>query len=719
MRSLPTFPKKIKNLANLASAVLQILATQNRPLSKREIARYLHIKGTQARVTLKDLLTELIKNGKILHQRHLYLLPPTTEQPFIRGQFLPLTVTHIDEDGHVMGKDPNQGFILQLHTKRLHKHLVPGMQVLGKITGHREGIWTAEIIRYLEKPTRTLIGVFSQHPRGGGMLIPCERQQSKDSWRRLSSQEADNLTDGDVVVYTAIRNGTVKIIERIGTKDDPGLFSRMAIHAYDIPFIFPKQALDEAATGIVPPLGKRQDLRHIDFVTIDGEDARDFDDAVWATPDTDPKNPEGWHLWVAVADVSYYVRPGSELDHEAYTRGNSVYFPDRVVPMLPEALSNELCSLKPHVDRACMAVEMTITNQGKMRNFHFHRALMRSRARLTYTQVQKAIDGKPDQVTTPLLSSVIQPLYTAFRCLAHEREHRGTLELNIAEREVIFDDKGRVKEIVPKARLDSHRLIEEFMIAANVAAARTLSAKDYPCLYRIHDAPDHMRVANLRDFLKKLSYTFAKTITPTPHQFNALLDETVKTPHQRLIHDLVLRTQAQARYNPVNIGHYGLGLKHYCHFTSPIRRYADLIVHRALIEALSLSDDDDRSVLKQRTHLTRIGDHISETERTAATAERDVFKRFASASLVSVINQTLPAVIVGVTRSGIFVEINGSGAEGFIPRVALPGYFLFDPLRHCLYSRKGSSTFQLGQTIRVMILEINSLIPEIRLRLVL
>jgi ribonuclease R len=718
---LPTPPKKTKTIANLASAILQILATQNRPLSKREIARHLHIKGTQARVTLKELLAELTRDGKILHQRHLYLLPPTTTQPFTRGQFLPLTLTHIDEDGRIMGQAPNQELVLHLHTKRLHRHLVPGMQVLGKITGRGEGdVWTAEIIRCLEKPTRTVIGLFSKQAQGGGgLLIPCERQQGPDGSRRLSPQEADKLNDGDVVVYTAARDGKVKIIERLSNKDDPRLFSRMAIHTHDIPSIFPKQALDEAATGTVPPLENRQDLRHIDFVTIDGEDARDFDDAVWATPDTDPKNPHGWRLWVAVADVAYYVKPGSELDHEAYTRGNSVYFPDRVVPMLPEALSNELCSLKPNVDRACMAVEMIVTDQGKMRSSHFHRGLMRSRARLTYTQVQDAIDGKPDQLTTPLLTHIIQPLYAAFHCLNKEREHRGTLELNIAERQIVFDAQGRVSAIAPRPRLDSHRLIEEFMIVANVAAARTLGAKDYPCLYRIHDTPDHIRVANLRDLLKKLSHTFAKTIAPTPHHFNALLSQTLQTPHQRLVHDLVLRTQAQARYNPINIGHYGLGLKHYCHFTSPIRRYADLIVHRALIEALSLGNDNDRPVLSQRTHLTRIGDHISQTERTAATAEREVFKRFAATSLLSAINQTLPAIIVGVTLSGIFVEINSSGAEGFIPKAAFPGHLLFDPLRHCLYSRKGSLNFQLGQTIRVMILEINSLIPEIRLRLVL
>ncbi|MEI8296012.1 MAG: VacB/RNase II family 3'-5' exoribonuclease, partial [Alphaproteobacteria bacterium] len=471
--------------------------------------------------------------------------------------------------------------------------------------------------------------------------------------------------------------------------------------------------------GHCPTAEKRQDLRHIDFVTIDGEDARDFDDAVWATPDTDPKNPQGWCLWVAVADVAHYVKPGSELDHEAYRRGNSVYFPDRVVPMLPEALSNELCSLKPNVDRACMAVEMTITNQGKLRHSRFYRALMRSRARLTYTQVQNAIDGKPDQLTAPLLPSIIQPLYAAFNCLTREREHRGTLELNVSELQIIFDDQGRVATIAPRPRLDSHRLIEEFMIAANVCAAHTLSTKDYPCLYRIHDTPDHIRVANLTNLLKKMSHTFAKTIAPTPHHFNALLKQTSNTPHQRLIQDLVLRTQAQARYNPVNIGHYGLGLKHYCHFTSPIRRYADLIVHRALIEALALGDDVDRPVLKQRTHLTRIGEHISETERTAATAEREVFKRFAATSLQSSINKTLPAVIVGVTGSGVFVEINASGAEGFIPKAAFPGYLLFDPLRHCFYNRKGSQSFQLGQTIRVTIIDINPLIPEVRLRLVL
>lgn len=705
-----------KTLAHLTSAILQILAIQNRPLSKREIVRHLHIKGTQARVTLKELLLDLIKEGKVIHQRHHYLLPQTTSHPFRHGQFIPLTLIPSDEDGSIRGKALNQEPILHLHSKRHHRHLTPGMQVLGKITGRKGDTWTAEIIRCLEKPARTLIGRFLKHPRGDGTLMPCNHHQGTS--HHLSAEEASTLKDGDVVAYTTVSNRTVKIIKHLGHKDDQQLFSRLAIHTHDIPTTFSKLALDEAAMGKVPPVDNRTDLRHIDFITIDGEDARDFDDAVWATPDTDPKNLHGWRLFVAIADVAYYVKPGSELDHEAYRRGNSVYFPDCVVPMLPEALSNELCSLKPNVDRACLAVEIIVTSQGKIRLSHFYRALMRSRARLTYTQVQEAINGEANHLTTSLLPSVIHPLYKAFHCLTQERERRGTLELNVAERQVIFDAQGQVKEIAPKLRLDSHRLIEEFMIAANVAAARALSAKDYPCLYRIHDTPDHMRVANLREVLKKLSYTFPKTMTPLPQHFNGLLAQTIETPQQRLIHDLVLRTQAQARYSPINIGHYGLGLKHYCHFTSPIRRYADLIVHRALIDALGLGNEGDHAVLKQRPQLTRIGDHISTTERTAATAERDVFKKFAAASLLPALGQVLPAVIVGVTRSGVFVEINSSGAEGFISKTAFSGHLLFDPTRHCLANRKGSFILQLGQSIRVKILEINSLIPDIRLSLV-
>ena len=553
----------------------------------------------------------------------------------------------------------------------------------------------------LPRPHNELhLGLFKAN-RSGGELVPCHR---KDPFPGVACnrETAEKLNDGDVVLYHASRARGVEIESVLGSIENPKIFSLMAIHAHQLPFEFDQDTIDLANNGKIPPLGNRTDFRDLPLVTIDGEDARDFDDAVWAAPDADPRNEGGWRVIVAIADVAYYVRPSDILDKEAYRRGNSVYFPDKVVPMLPEALSNGLCSLKPNEDRGCLAVEMIISSNGKMKSHRFKRGLMRSKARLTYNQVQQAIDGDFDKTTKPLWEDVLKPLYGVYQSLLKARKNRGTLDLNIPEHQVIFNEDGSVKSIALRTHQESHQLIEELMIAANVAAAKTLLVKNWPTLFRIHDSPDSVRVDNLKMFLKTFKIEIPKTKTFNPLHFNQILKATTGSPHMRFIHDLVLRSQSQAKYAPTNIGHFGLSLAHYCHFTSPIRRYADLVVHRSLIAALDLGDDGQNPLPLEV--LEMIGDHISSTERLASSAEREVMDRFHAAYLENQVGKDFDATIVGVSTAGIFVGLSETGAQGFIAKSHLPGdYFIFDDHHHRYIGSKTKKVYQLGQPINVIL----------------
>ncbi|MBY0281695.1 MAG: ribonuclease R [Alphaproteobacteria bacterium] len=559
----------------------------------------------------------------------------------------------------------------------------------------------ADSKKRLPRPHNELhLGLFKTG-RFGGQLVPCHR---KDPFPGVSCNPeiAAKLNEGDVVLYHANRARGVEIERVLGSIDNPKIFSLMAIHAHQLPFEFDQDAIDLANNGKIPPLGNRTDFRDLPLVTIDGEDARDFDDAVWATPDPDPRNEGGWRIIVAIADVSYYVRPSDALDKEAYERGNSVYFPDRVVPMLPEALSNGLCSLRPDEDRGCLAVEMIISSNGKLKSHRFKRGLMRSKARLTYNQVQRAIEGDFDNTTEPLWEEVLSPLYGAYQSLLKARKSRGTLDLNIPEHQVVFHEDGSVKNIVLRTHQESHQLIEELMIAANVAAAKTLLVKNWPTLFRVHDTPDSVRVDNLKMFLKSFKIEIPKTKTFNPLHFNQILKATTGSPHMRFIHDLVLRSQSQAKYAPTNIGHFGLSLAHYCHFTSPIRRYADLVVHRSLIASLGLGDDGQEPLPLEV--LEMIGDHISSTERLASSAEREVMDRFHAAYLENQVGKDFHATIVGVSTAGIFVGLSETGAQGFIAKSHLPGdYFIFDEHQHRYIGSRTKTVYQLGQPINVIL----------------
>jgi ribonuclease R len=695
---------------DLRKTVLELLASSDKPLTKNQIARQLGVKGDE-RIALKQLLADLQEEGKL--DRGTRRRITVTERPFAVGHVLVAEIIQIGENAELIAipldwkhefPAPQIELLPSRRThfshKTIHNTLGIGAHVLVRLQKQVHDKWQAEVIKKLEKAPKVHLGIFTRSRDGNGRLSSCHRKDTFPG-AKLSAKESSEFVDGDIIAYTVTAAQGTKIHEKIGHIDNPRTFSQMAIYAHHLPHIFSEEAISLSKQGRVPDLSNRSDLRDIPLVTIDGEDARDFDDAVWAASDQDPRNPGGWRIIVAIADVAYYVRPGDALDQAARERGNSVYFPDRVVPMLPEALSNELCSLKPHVDRACLAVDMIISKDGKIKSHHIKRGLMRSQARLTYTQTQQAIDGSPDKTTESIMDSVIKPLYGAYQSLAKARMRRGTLDIEQTERQVIFGDDGHIKQVIPRPRYDSHRLIEEFMIAANVAAARTLGAKGWPCLYRIHDAPDALRVANLRQTLRKMKIQFTKATKPQPAQFNQLLMETRNSPVAQMISELVLRSQAQARYSPLNIGHFGLSLTQYAHFTSPIRRYADLIVHRSLISALELGTDglEDKS-----THLVSVADHISATERQAALAEREVLDRFVTAYHVPHVGEIFKATIVGVTKVGLFVAIIETGAQGFIPRGSIRGdIFFHDEDNHCLIGKRSKKKYQLGSRLDVLL----------------
>jgi ribonuclease R len=503
----------------------------------------------------------------------------------------------------------------------------------------------------------------------------------------------------------------------LGDVSDPRNLSLVAIFEHEIPLDFPPEAVAEAERVAVAPAGKREDLRDVPLITIDGADARDFDDAVWAEADDDPSNPGGWHLLVAIADVAWYVRPDGPLDRTAYDRGNSVYFPDRVVPMLPEVLSNGWCSLRPDEERACMVAEMWIGAEGDLRKHRFGRAMMRSAARLTYEQVQAARDGHPDDTAGPLAAPVIEPLYGAYECLLKARKKRGTLELDLAERHIVMNDDGTVRSIEPRPRLDSHRLIEEFMITANIAAAQRLEALRQPCMYRVHDQPDPVKIEALREVMETIGLRLARGQVIRPGALTALLAKAQDTPVAAMVSGLVLRAQSQAVYSPENIGHFGLALTHYAHFTSPIRRYADLLVHRALIAGLKLGEGALPADAGAR--FAEAGEHISATERRASAAERDATDRLTASFLQGKIGMIAQGTVNGVTRFGLFVTLDESGADGLIPISHLPDdFYIHDEGSHSLVGRRWGRRYHLGERISVRLREANPLTGGIILDLV-
>ncbi len=521
----------------------------------------------------------------------------------------------------------------------------------------------------------------------------------REEWRVVSENEA-KVAEGDVVRAEPVPtppglHPAARIVERLGREGDGRLASLLSILEAGIPIKFPQEALDEAKALGPAPLGAREDLRALPLVTIDGPDARDFDDAVFAEA-----TAEGFRLVVAIADVAHYVRPGTALDRVARERGTSVYFPDRVVPMLPEALSNHWCSLKPGEDRPCLFVEMTIDAEGNKLRHRFGRGLMRSRARLTYEAVEA---GEVPRALRPLVGD----LRAAYEALARARIARGALDLDFPEYAVQLDEAGVVRALEPRPRLTSHRLIEEFMIAANVAAAEELD-RHGGGLFRVHDAPAEDKLAPLLATLELMGLALPARHRLTPRDFARLLERAAGRPEFPLLQEMVLRAQAHAAYAPDNIGHFGLALPRYTHFTSPIRRYADLVVHRALIAGLGLPEEGGH--VESEAELEALGLSLSALERRAESAERRAKDRYVATYLAPRLGEEFEARVSGITRGALFVTLEGLGASGMLPISTLPkDRWLFEPRTQTLSGQRSRKVFRLMTPLAVRLVEANPL----------
>jgi len=674
---------------------------------RADIARAFGLKGAERRA-LREMLRELEGEGGLSRRGR---------KGFAEPRALPevgvVDVVERDPDGDLLVKLTKAGedapLVHLAPSRKAEAGPAPGLgdRLLVRFERLESGEHEARLIKRLGQSAHRILGVIRK-ARREIRVEPVDRR-SKDSLV-LDPAQAEELRDGDLVVaqvgssvgrYGPHRG---KVLEVVGREDEPRAASLIAIHTHGIPTGFSPAAEAEAEAAEPPTLKGREDLRDLPLITIDPADARDHDDAVFAEPDTDEKNPGGWIVWVAIADVAAYVRPGSELDRIARDKGNSVYFPDRVEPMLPERLSNGLCSLREGENRATLAVRMVFGADGRKRSHRFVRGLMRSAAKLSYEQAQEAIDGRADGKTMGLLDPILKPLWGAYACLKKGRDARSPLAIESLERKISIDEMGRVAQVTPRASLEAHRLIEEFMIQANVCAAETLEAKRTPLIYRVHDEPSLEKLQALVDFLGTLGIPWTKGEAPRTERFNRLLDQTRETPHAEIVNEVVLRTQMQAHYSTENIGHYGLNLARYAHFTSPIRRYADLVVHRALVRALGLGDDGltDRDVATMK----ETAEHITMAERRAMAAERDATDRYIAAFLADRVGAEFDGRITGVTRFGLFVRLAESGADGLVPVSTLGGeYFIHDDRAHALVGERSGVRWPLGMSVRVRLRE--------------
>jgi ribonuclease R len=674
-------------------AVRAYLAEAKDKVGLREIARAFAV-GPDNKKALRELVRSLESEG---------VLERAGPKQFRDANSLPenamVQITGIDRDGEALARPVNwtgQGRppIIFMHAEsRGQAALAPGARVLARLRKIGPDKYEGRTLQRLQEKTGSIIGVFRAEG-AGGRIEPTDRRQ-KSEWR-VGVADTMGATNGEIVRAEPVPgsgNGPkpARITELLGQVGDARSVSMIAIATHEIPIDFPEAALKEAARARVTPLGKRVDLRSVGLVTIDGADARDFDDAVFAEPDQ--KN--GFRLIVAIADVAHYVKPGSALDKSAYERGNSCYFPDRVVPMLPEALSNGWCSLKPDEDRGCLFVEMHIDKDGQKLRHQFGRGLMRSSARLTYEQVQAAQDADPRQFAF---------LYAAYRALLAARQKRGTLDLDLPERKVELDAQGRITKISPRPRLDSHRLIEEFMILANVCAAQELEHLHLPCMYRVHAPPSPEKVQNLRRFLGTLDISLPPGDQLHPRDLDRVLQLVAGTDKAMLVNETVLRSQSQAEYSPENIGHFGLALTKYAHFTSPIRRYADLLVHRSLIAGLKLGKDGLSDADAAR--FEDAAEHITATERRATLAERDSNDRYLALYLQHRVGELFEGRISGVTKFGLFVTLPETGASGFAPMASLPDdFWVFEEASQSLIGKRSRARLQLAQSVEVRLTE--------------
>ncbi|EJF88751.1 ribonuclease R [Bartonella tamiae] len=685
--------------------------------SKRDIAKAFNLKGDK-RIWLKDMLRLLKDEGLISKNR---------KRVVVKNTLPPVSVLEIvkrDQDGAFIAspvdfKGTEQLFVIIHPNHHIRgSGIGVGERILAKIFKNKDSEgpqYSGRLIKKLDRTNHFEIGILRKTDTGHYRLQPIHRKASEIAIDDITHKEALPGDLVEVIIDRDHRYGLKqgRIHSVLGRIESEKSLSMIAIISHDIPHIFPKEVIDEVQTIQSVTLEGREDWRALDLITIDPSDAKDHDDAVHAVVDDDPNNLGGFILTIAIADVSTYVHSSTLLDKEAYKRGNSVYFPERVVPMLPERISNDLCSLREGEDRPALAVRIIIDANGRKRKHSFHRIMMRSSAKLSYQQAQAAIDGKGDEKTQPLLEKVLKPLWAAYFSLNQERNKRQPLELDIPEKKVLLDDEGRVKDVIVPPRLDAHKLIEEFMIQANVAAAEVLKKHNQPLIYRVHDQPSLAKQEALRDFLHSLGITLARGVDLTPARLNTILEKVADSSQQELVNQVVLRSQSQAEYTPHNIGHFGLHLHNYAHFTSPIRRYADLTVHRGLIKALKLGKDGIKD--DQENELEDIARTISLKERRAIAAERDTVDRLIAHFLADKIGATFSGRISGVTKSGLFIALDRLGADGFIPISTLDSdYYHFDESRHALNGERGKKGYQLGDQVEIRLVEAQPIAGALR-----
>lgn len=674
------------------------LNAQTGKVGKRELARAFGIKGDN-RIELKRMVKDLKSQGLIETERHGRRIGAKDVLP----ERVVVEITGTDSMGDLIarplewvGNSPAPQIII---TKdKLSPPAGVGDVVTARVKNIGNRVYHGEATRRVTVGENHMVGVYENG------FVQSVDKRLKQTFEVVGALEKLHNRDIVIVDIPPVRNRrpTAKFVRKIGSADSPFSATLISIYTHNLPVAFTQSSEKQAAKATVPTADKiRLDLRSVPFVTIDGADARDFDDAVFAQPDTDATNKGGWHVMVAIADVAWYVRPGDALDTDARLRGNSVYFPDRVLPMLPEALSNNMCSLQPDKPRAAMVCEAWIDKDGYKIRHEFHRALIQSARRLTYEEVQNALDKK-----TPIagLENEIAHLNGAFQALLKARRRRGVLEIDVPERQVVLNDAGQVIDIRNREITPANKLIEEMMILANVSAAQTLEEHGMAAMYRVHDRPSAEKIETLNNYLNSIGYKTRLKETADPSDFNAVLQKADGTGKDFAVNEFVLRSQSQARYDPDNIGHFGLALDKYAHFTSPIRRYADIMVHRALIKALKLGDGG--LTAQEEEDFAQIAQHISHTERQAASAEQDCTDRYVAAYLADKIGAEFTARISSATSFGLFVRLDDYGADGLIPMSALPGdYYDYDDEAQQLVGRNSGQTFAVGDTLAVMLKE--------------
>ncbi|MEP1329247.1 ribonuclease R [Pseudophaeobacter sp.] len=683
--------------------ILDWISAHPTQTSKRDIAKAFGIKGAD-RIDLKRMLKELEAEGHLQKRNKTYRDP---------DQLPPVTVLLVkapDDNGdlyaqplewHGEGVEP----IVLMVTSASGPALGQGDRILARLSKVEGGDhhYEARLIRRIGINPKRVIGIFRKGTEGG-RIVPIEKSSSNE-WI-VMDDAMQGARDGELVeAEQAGPKGRMglpraRIITRLGDPSAPKAVSLIAIHQHGIPDEFPDKVVAEADAAKPMGLSGREDLRELPLITIDPADARDHDDACYAEADTDPQNPGGHIVWVAIADVAAYVKTGSALDREARKRGNSSYFPDRVVPMLPDRLSGDLCSLHEGVARACLAVRMQVDATGNKISHRFVRGLMRSAASLNYVEVQDAMEGRVTERTESFVEPVIKPLYAAYEALKKARSVREPLDLDLPERKIILSDTGEVTSVAFRDRLDAHRLIEEFMILANVAAAETLIKKRSPLLFRVHEEPAPEKLESLRETAMAAGFPLAKGQVLQTRHLNALLNGAAGTDDAELINISTLRSMQQAYYSPENFGHFGLALRNYAHFTSPIRRYADLIVHRSLISAHGWGDDGLSA--QEIEGLDETATHISDTERRSMIAERDTTDRYLAAYLSERVGNEFSGRISGIARFGAFVKMDETGADGLVPvRTIGREFFHFDAEAGTLMGADTGLMISIGQRVTV------------------